>query len=425
MNATAARSGSIDSAPRRHTVRVANLCRVLWNGGVQRAAIAQTQALRALGFECDLIFLRAVPGTSYELPSGTRVLETDPSNPRGVGRAFSRALTRLFAQHRGVEASVDLDLLWASRRTLRHYSVVIYNDQYAGLLGAYLRLRRGQAYVQMFHEFYPSESMGVGARVLRPAAELLDRVSILLAPAIVTTSTRVLARIDRFAPGRSFLARLGAPDLGGPEGVGPRDRRSVFSVTVWDRGRHPELYLDLARALPRFRFVVAGIWADPDHLEEFRRMASALPNLVVTGPVSEERRRRLLHESYLYLRIGYNESGPGMGGLEALSAGSIVIANTGLGLSEILTDGVDGFILPGATAGEVIGLLNRIDSLAGPELERMSAAAQDLARRNNWNAHGRVLAEAIHRATADPAAPDAELHRPEPVRPLTDPVEPP
>jgi len=362
-------------------------------------AIEQTEVLREMGFDCDLIFLRATPTASYSLPSGTRVLEPSSDARPSAARGIARRVTGWFAEHRGADASVDLDLLWRIRKTLGTYSVVVYNDQYAGLLGVWLRLVRGQAYVLMFLEFYPAESQGPGARLLRPLAEALDRLSILLAPAIVTISSGVAERLERLAPGRSYLARLGAPaPTAPPIPLADRERRSVFSVTVWDRGRHPEMYLELARAASGFRFVLAGIWADPAHFEEFCRAASALPNVTVTGPISEARRVEMMNGSLLYLRVGYHESGPGMGGLEALAAGSLVIANRDLGLSEILTDGADGFVVGRADPGEIARLLERIDGLTTEEVERISTAARELARRHSWAEHGRVLAEALQTA---------------------------
>jgi glycosyltransferase involved in cell wall biosynthesis len=382
------------------SLHVANLCRVLWNGGVARSAIEQTDALRSLGVGCDLIFLRAASGVAYTLPQGTRVLEASAEGARGLVRSASQRITRWFAEHRGPDASVDLDLLWKARHQLRQYSAVIYNDQYAGLLGAWLRFVHGQPYVLMFLEFYPKESRGRGARLLRPLAEGLDRISILLAPSIVTTSSRVAVQIERFAPHRTYLARLGAPTPGPRAPSAERDRRSVFSITVWDRGRHPELFLELARAAPRFQFVVAGIWTDSDHYDEFRLAAGELPNLQVTGAISEERRANLMNASWLYLRVGYDESGPGMGGLEALAAGSIVVTNTGLGLSEIIVDGVNGFVVDRADAREVGAVLERIDALPQAELEQISSAAIALAVQNSWTAHAHVLTEAIRHATS-------------------------
>jgi glycosyltransferase involved in cell wall biosynthesis len=379
-------------------MRVLNLCRVLWNGGVQRAAIAQTLALRARGHTCDLLFLRAVDQTDYVLPTGTRILCRPGEQGRPTLASLSVAVTFWFAGHRGVDASVDLDLLWKARTLLGQYDVVIYNDQYAGLLGAWARLSRRQPFVVMFHEFYPRVSTGWGGALLRALADGLDVATILGAPALVATSKRVLDHIDRIAPGRAFLARLGAPSPERQVPMEARDRHSVFSITVWDRGRHPELFLDLARELPQFEFIMAGIWADPTYLSEFRRAAADLPNLTITGPISEPERERLEGECLLYLRLGYGESGPGMGGLEALASGSIVITNLGLGLSECLQDGVNGFVLPGTSPEPVVALLRRIDGMDATVLRGIAAAGQATAAANSWAAHAQVLEQALAQA---------------------------
>lgn len=42
--------------------------------------------------------------------------------------------------------------------------------------------------------------------------------------------------------------------------VRPYDDRenTIVSVAMWDRGRRPELYLDIASRLPKYKFVMAG-----------------------------------------------------------------------------------------------------------------------------------------------------------------------
>jgi glycosyltransferase involved in cell wall biosynthesis len=390
-----AEGGPAPGRPLPEGLRLLEICRVLWNGGVQRAAIAQTQGLRARGRSCDLLFLRGVPDAAYALPEGAEIAERGTGSRRSTGADLSRAITARFAGHRGREASVDLDLLWGARERVAAHDLTIYNDQYAALLGIWMRLRHGRPYVTMFHEFYPRVAGGTSAFATRALADLLDLVSILLAPAIVTTSSKVFRRIESIAPGRTVLARLGAPTPGPATPVERRDRHSVFSITVWDRGRHPELFLEVAAALPAVRFVVAGIWTDPAHLATFRERAQHLTNLSVVGPVSESDRDRLQRESLLYLRLGYDESGPGMGGLEALEAGSIVLTNQGLGLAEIIDPGRNGFVLERPDAREVVELLRQIEGLDPGTLEQISAGAVRLAVENSWGSHVQRLEQAI------------------------------
>jgi glycosyltransferase involved in cell wall biosynthesis len=206
-------------------------------------------------------------------------------------------------------------------------------------------------------------------------------------------------RLDRIIPGRSRLARLGAPPSTFRGSPGQRDRRAVFSITVWDRGRHPELYIELARLCPEFRITLAGIWTDTVHLEEIRRQAAECPNLKITGPISESERLKLETEALLYLRYGFDESGPGLGGLEALASGSLVLCNRALGLSEIIDDGRNGFILERADPVETSKLLRRIDKMTIDDLTRISEAARTLAEENSWEVHCQVLSEAILAAT--------------------------
>lgn len=383
-------AGGIASVP---PLRVAYVCRVLWDGGVQRVAIAQVEQLRANGISCDLIFLRAAASHTFSLPSGTRILERGDREPPSGVRQLSRAATALFARHRGPEASVDLDLLWQVRRTLQAYDVVLYNDQYGGLLGAYLRLTRGQPYLLLLHEFFPTESIGV--RALRPLAHFLDEMMLLLAPRVLVFSPDIAARVGRRYPGRLALLHYGAPPVSDPIPVGIRDRRSVLSLTVWDRGRHPETLLELARLAPEFKFVMAGQWADSDHFREFQRQAEGQTNLLLTGAISEERRLALLRKSLVYLRLGYGESGPGMGGLEALANGSVVISNRGLGLSKMLDSGVDGFVTEGSQPSELAEVLHRIDALSIQELESISRKASALADRFAWPAQRAELAREV------------------------------
>ena len=387
--------GDIKSRRPKDEVRIAVLCRVLWNGGVQRVAIAEVEELRARGYTCDLYFLRAIPSAVYSLPPRTKILERTPPGRLSPIRKFSRAVTSSFASHRGLDASVDLDLLWRFRRLALEYPVVVYTDQYAALLGIYLRLTRGRPYVMFLQEFFPRESRGFAARTMRPLASLLDFVSILIAPKIVTHSGQIVSRINKLVPERALLARLGAPSQDS-QPIHPISRhRHVLSITVWDKGRHPELYLELARLLPEFHFTLAGMWAQSEYLAEFRRRAASVTNLEVTGTISEQRRLELLRKCPIYLRMGYSEAGPGMGGLEALASGRIVICNRELGLAEIITSGVDGFVVDHSDPTELADLLRRIDGMSQGEVNAISLAARQLAQGTSWKKHVDAIEEAV------------------------------
>ncbi len=380
------------------TMRIAVLVRILWIGGVQRAAIEGVKGLKALGQDCDLIFIRKA-SSSYELPAGTRILFNAKESK---DRKWSKVLwfvTSVFAKHRGRDATVDLDLMIEANRVVREYDLVVYSDQWVALIGLWNKIRLGKPFILFLNEFFRRPPSGKLYPILMVPAVLWDHLVIAFADGIITTSTynyKILAKKRR----RVWLARLGCTEA---KPSGTRRRRQVLSLTLWDRGRNPWIYLEIAKSLPDVEFVLAGVWAEEDFREEVRQAARALPNVRITGELSEDERESLLEESLIYLRFGradrgpgMAERGPGMGGLEALGHGCIVVANSDLGISEIITHGVDGFILKKTSASEAAHRLREILSLDEKRLELLGSAARALCRRVSWTEHAKVILQAAN-----------------------------
>lgn len=379
-------------------MKVLNVCRVLWTGGIQRVSIGQTDALRRVGVDCDLVFLRSVDNPVYALPKGTRIVLNSDNSPNPQSKPLFRLITSVFAGHRGEQATVDLDLIWGLRELADGYDVIVFNDQYAALLGAYLRLIKGKPYVMVLHEFYPKVSRSLARRLFFPVADLIDAFSVLVAPSVLTTSEKVQRRIDRIAPGKATLARIGFPVADPLSLNSERARRTVLALTVWDEGRHPEFFATLAKTVPEFKITLMGMWASEPLFRRFKGLERSIPNLEITGPVTEEERCRRLKSTFLYASFGYSEAGPGMGGLEALAMGCPVLVNRGIGLSELIVDRVNGFVVDPFDVRTVARKLRLIDKIPDEELYRIRAAGQSLCRTHTWTAHALLLEGAIKRA---------------------------
>jgi glycosyltransferase involved in cell wall biosynthesis len=77
---------------------------------------------------------------------------------------------------------------------------------------------------------------------------------------------------------------------------------------------------------------------------------------------------------------------------EAMACGLPVIVSSSNGTSEIMSDGVDGLILPDPVdAGTLAGMIRRIYE-DGPFRDRLGANAVETARRYTWERNGRELA---------------------------------
>lgn len=371
-------------------LRLAVFVRVLWNGGVQRTAIESVRALKSLGSDCDLIFIRRAFST-YGLPAGTRILFDQNMEGRRRWSSLLWLLTSIFARHRGRDATVDLDLMARACRVAREYDLVIYVDQWAALIGLWNKILFGRPFVLFLHEFFRRPPSRRLYPVLMIPAVVYDHTIIALANSVITSSSYNYQIVSSKRQ-RVWLARLGCAEAASHQ---TERKRQVLSLTLWDRGRKPWIYLEMAKNVPNVEFIMAGAWTEQDYKEEIKTIAKQLPNVRITGEISEEQRERLLEESLVYLRFGWSERGPGMGGLEALGHGCIVVANSDLGISEILTNGIDGFIVNKVDPTEVSALLRDILSYSPSRLEAIGSAARALCRRMSWEEHARVLLQAI------------------------------
>jgi glycosyltransferase involved in cell wall biosynthesis len=378
-------------------LRVAVLCRILWDGGVQRVAIDQTIALRHLGYDCDLIFLRRTEDATIDTPPGTLVLlHNDYGRSRRLRRLLQR-VTAIYAGHRGKDATVDLDLLWRARIMLRSYDIVIYHDQWAASIGAFNRIFHMKPYILFLHELYPKVPTRFGMRPLFLIADMYDILVLLLSNVTITHSKKNLSRLRKLIGSRVALARVGCST---PESVSmfeQKDPSTVIAVTQWDTGRHPELYATIAELLPQYEFVLAGRWLDPEYRRQFEGRFSKVRNLHITGPVSKEKLESLYRTSLFYMRFGYEETGPGMGGLDALSYGCITISNQGIGLSELISNGTNGFVVDSIEPPVVARLLTRLSQMEKDDWKRLSDAAIETARQWTWKRHAESVGAQIGR----------------------------
>ena len=312
------------------------VCRILWTGGVALVAIEQQKALLLNGYKSDLFFLRDA-GSLYEIPERTTILYKQENSETKMKQVFS-ALTKKFAGHRGGGATVDVDYIVNSRKVLIKYDRIIFQDQWSAILGLYYRIR-GIKYVVELHEFFRPPPRMNKYSIFAILAWAYDLITIIIAPGVVTISEYNYNIVKKFNK-NTFLIRNGFPHPLLEEFNDKKfndSRKVVLSLSLWDKGRKPFFYAQLAEALPDFDFIVAGTWTIYEEMVDFINLTKSIKNLRVTGSIDEKEKTILLSSSHFYIRLGYSEHGPGMGALEAMSHGLIPFANKGIGLSELIT----------------------------------------------------------------------------------------
>ncbi|MEJ2769745.1 MULTISPECIES: glycosyltransferase family 4 protein [unclassified Stygiolobus] len=346
--------------------------RVLWNGGVARIAVEESRVTKA-----KLLVLRE-SFNDYNL-SGVNITYLRRKGEKGFLTPLFRKITKLYAPQRGDEATVDLDLILKSARLVK--GKALYHDQFAGISGYLRKLLYGEDYALYLHE------TSLPLKGLKYSLPRSMEWKVLRKAKIVMTNSKWNAEtLKEFGIESEVLYPGCYPD----ENVNQEREEIVLAVSMWDAGRKPELYGELARKI-KGKVVMAGSWTRKDTMEEFKRK---YPEVLVTGKISENELNSLYKRASLFIRFGFNERGPGMGVLEALAHGTPVIVNDGLGGKEFVRNYENGFVVR-----DVEEAVERVNEVLSDEMLRrkMIYSAWETAKEYSWYKHGERLLELMEK----------------------------
>jgi starch synthase len=183
---------------------------------------------------------------------------------------------------------------------------------------------------------------------------------------------------------RIAVAPLGVDLAEFTPGVRPGSRplRFVFVGILGARKGLP-LLLDVWRSLGN---VHAELWLVGSLNVPQRRLIPNLPGLLALGKVSRGTMPGVLRQCDVLVFPSYFE-GFGAVLLEAMAAGLPVIATDATGAPDVMTNGLEGYVIPAGDAAALKDAMQRfVDS---PEnLGPMSAAARRCAERHSWDEFG-------------------------------------
>jgi len=369
-------------------MRIAIIVRLLWPGGVQRIAIEEARGLQQLGHDVLLLFLRR---SSLPCDYSLQDLSYRVAN-EGYRDSFTRFMlrhfTHVYAPQRGPQATIDLDLIIKESLKLRGFDAVIFHDQFAGIGGFVRKILQGEPYYLYIHETLLSRP-NLQAKFMLPFA--LEKEVLKNANYIFTNSKANAEALKRVTKNVEILYQGCHPKSIDIINNVKKDRIAL-SVALWDFGRRPNIYLEIAKRLNIGRLILAGSWVDSKQELAFRELVKkkGVRNLEVTGPISEKALNELYLKSRVFIRFGFHELGFGQGCLEAISFGLPIITNKGLGISEIVMDGVHGFVFDDIDydlVAEKIEIFFTNDEI----FETMKLNIIKLSNKLSWNSHVKKL----------------------------------
>lgn len=368
-------------------MKICIFVRVLWPGGVQAIAFSEAKSLEELGHKVDLVFLRDSGRGVYPWSylHSFKVMYNSSISKRPLHKLFW-LITRQYNPERGEDSTVDLDLIKKFEKTRDRYDVVIYFDQLAAF---YANLGK-----RIHRDRYIVNIMETGLKENDVLRKYILNRAIRDASAIITIGKKNFDVLNNRQHKKVYLLYPGTyPKIDSP-GFQQRENR-ILSITMWDRGRHPEIFLEIAKVLENETVYLLGDWTDYSYFNEFvKRVKSfGLENkIVVTGKVTRE----VLEENYrlakVLVRFGYNEFGPGMATLEAISFGIPLIINNDIGIKDMIDSmGCDPSILVDQADPDEIALAIKKLTQNEREWQLKSKNALSLAEKISWEDHGKKL----------------------------------
>jgi len=371
-------------------MRIGILLRILWPAGAPKIAIMEAKELTKLGHDVTLYFLRSSEfGYKYEdLLKDVNYKVISPNHKSLMTPIYSK-ITRMFAKDRGDESRVDYDLIRKFPSVIKDEKLdyLVCHDQWAGLSCYYAHKKHNIPYSVFIHEKLSNYSLPILGKI----ATDLERKALFNAEKIFAVTDKVGNTITNKYPELKGKVIPNYPGMELKREIKPYEEREnvILAVSMWDRGRKPELYLEIASSLPKYSFMMAGNWRIKELKEEFieKIKEKGVKNLTLREGLSENELSEMYSKSKFSLRFGFSEYGPAMVVIESLSNGTPVIVNKDLGTAELIKENNAGIVVDDP--------LDSISAIVENDNEKryksMLEGVRRVTEKYSWSAHAKKL----------------------------------
>lgn len=329
-------------------MKIGIVVRLLHPAGAQKTAIIEAEYLAKIGHEVIVFFIRKPNNFSYyyeDLLININYKILNYENP-SIKRYLYDFITGLYMKDRKGELRVDLNLLKTFYNDIKSEKLdyLICHDQYAGIAGFYAYKKLGIPYSIVVHEKIPNYSkLFIGPLISIELSKVflnsryIFSISDKISQTIVNFDNRFSNKIVFNIQGMNY------PSISYNY---KQKRDEIVSVSMWDSGRKPLLYLNIAKALPEKKFIMIGSWRELQMKDKFliKMHDDKINNVFLEEGISEvDLKERIARAKYL-LRFGYGEYGVAQAVLESIQSLTPVIINSELGTAQIIKEKGGGLV---------------------------------------------------------------------------------
>lgn len=369
-------------------------------GGVEKIAIEEVKALRALGEDAHLVVLRqkAVVSDAFsDLLGDVPIIYLDQRLHRFLRFSFSFPMFHFFSLF---HITYPLFLPLVVKR--KEFDYLIVHGTYTCLSAITLKRRRSipfSAFIwdpasYILDRVYKDKLPSVAFKPLKHIATSLDRFLINNMGCVLVGGTAHNAFIHSLSPQTPI--KIVYPSVHPAHHLLHKEDYALV-VTAWKRGKNPEYLLDIARELPTIHIKMVGKWVDPSYKEEFEgvvRANSLTAQIDVVGEVSEIELSRLYGCARVLLQTN-DDRGFGMPAIEAAGQGTTFIIPEGQGVCELFVDGKDGYYTREKDTHRIVSLLEPLIKDKARCIEMGSRAWKKVKHSYSWERHAAALRDMI------------------------------
>ncbi len=371
-------------------------------GGVEKIAIEQVRALRALGEDASLIVLRrkaVIEGAFGDLLEGIPIEYLDDRLPSWLRVSFNFPVFHFFASFH-----LTYPFLIPFVLKKKEFDYFICHGTYTAFSAIAIRKLKkisfscfiwdpiGYILKRVYADRFPKAIFFL----LISIANFLDRMIVRNADEILVGGDAHNEHIRQLD--KNVVIKEIYPSVHPREKI-IKKNGYVLMVTAWKRGKNPEYIIELLKKMPSLKIKMVGKWIEDEYKKEFLHsleLAGFEDNVEVVGAVDEKELQRYYGESDVLLQTN-DDRGFGMPALEAAGNGTTFIIPKGQGVCALFEDGKEGFYTAEKDTEAIIGHLKYLFESPEISVQMGNAALEKVQKNYSWEKHAEILRAEIRK----------------------------